>query len=49
MGRLIRVMIYLIILGFIGLTGYAYVGPLFDVDFAPEQQEMRVPVTLEAN
>ncbi|MEM6941735.1 MAG: hypothetical protein AAF509_16595 [Pseudomonadota bacterium] len=49
MGKLIKLLIYLIVLGFIALVGYAYVGPFFGADFAPAQVEMREPVTLEAN
>lgn len=46
MGRLIKLLIYLGVLGFIGLVGYAYVGPFFGADFAPAQVETREPVTL---
>ncbi len=46
MGRLIKLLIYLAVLGFIGLVGYAYVGPFFGADFAPTQVETREPVTL---
>lgn len=49
MGRVFKVLIYLLILGFIGLVGYAYVGPFFGVDFSPAQSETRLPVTLDAN
>ena len=47
MGRLIKLLIYLVILGFIALVGYAYIGPFFGVEFAPEQVEIRQPVTLD--
>lgn len=47
MGRLIKLLIYLIIIGFIALVGYAYVGPFFGADFSPGQVEMRQPITLE--
>lgn len=47
MGKLIKFLIYLLILGFIGLVLYAYVGPFFGAEFAPPQIEMRQPVTLE--
>ncbi len=40
--RILKVLIVLAILGFAGLTGYAYLG-----DMSPEQQEVRVPVTLD--
>lgn len=46
MGRLIKLLIYLGVFGFIGLVGYAYVGPFFGADFAPAQVETREPVTL---
>ncbi|NNE52487.1 MAG: hypothetical protein HKN30_08800 [Sulfitobacter sp.] len=46
MGRLIKLLIYLLIIGFIALVGYAYLGPFFGVDFAPGQEEIRKPVTL---
>ena len=49
MGRLIKLLIYLAIIGFIGLVGYAYLGPFFGVDFSAPQSEVRVPVTLDAN
>ncbi|WP_298836100.1 hypothetical protein [Roseobacter sp. S98] len=48
MGRLFKLLIYLLILGFLGLTGYAYVGPFFGADFGAPQSEVRVPVTLDA-
>ncbi|GLT09813.1 hypothetical protein ACFQFQ_11115 [Sulfitobacter porphyrae] len=46
MGRLIKFLIFLLIVGFIGLAGYAYIGPFFGAEFAPPQVEMREPVTL---
>jgi hypothetical protein len=46
MGRLFKLLIFLLVVGFIGLVGYAYVGPFFGADFAPSQVETRVPVTL---
>ena len=47
MGKLIKFLIYLMILGFIGLAIYANVGPFFGAEFAPPQVEIREPVTLE--
>lgn len=47
MGRLIRFLFYIAVLGFIGLVGYAYIGPYFGVDFTPPQTEVRQPVTLD--
>jgi hypothetical protein len=46
MGRLIKLLIFLLIIGFIALVGYAYVGPFFGADFSPRQIETRQPVTL---
>ncbi|MFK7744028.1 MAG: hypothetical protein AB8B47_03150 [Roseobacter sp.] len=48
MFRLFKFLIVLAIIGFIGLVGYAYVGPYFGVDFSAPQTETRVPVTLDA-
>ncbi|GAA6149655.1 hypothetical protein [Pseudooceanicola nitratireducens] len=47
--RLIKWLILLIILGGIGLTGYAYIGPYFGVDFTPDKAEIRTPVVLDAD
>ena len=41
MGRLIKLLIFLLVLGFIGLVGFAYIGPFFGADFAPPQGEIR--------
>jgi hypothetical protein len=41
--RLAKLVVLLVIVGFIGLTGYAYFG-----DLAPEQREVTQPVTLDA-
>lgn len=49
MGRIFKFLIYLACLSFIGLVGYAYVGPYFGVDFSASQTETRVPVTLNAD
>lgn len=49
MGRLIKLLIYLVVIGFIALVGYAYLGPFFGVDFAPAQVEIRQPVTLDSD
>ena len=49
MGRLIKWLFYLIILGAIALVAYAYVGPLFDPTYAPSAEEIRIPVELAAN
>lgn len=44
MARIIKAMLFLGILGFIALTGYAYLG-----DLRPAQGEVKVPVTLDAD
>ncbi len=48
MGKLTKLLIFLLIIGFIALVGYAYLGPFFGVDFSPTQTETRKPVTLIA-
>ncbi|MBE0452286.1 hypothetical protein [Roseovarius autotrophicus] len=47
MFRLIKWLIYLAVLGFIALAGYAYLGPFFGADFTPPQSEIRQDVILE--
>ncbi|KIN60895.1 hypothetical protein Z945_1878 [Sulfitobacter noctilucae] len=49
MGRLIKFLFLLLILGFIALVAFAYAGPFFGVQFAPAQVETRQPVTLGAD
>lgn len=44
MGRIIKALLVLAVLGFIGLSGYAYIA-----DLSPEQAEVKVPVTLNAD
>ncbi|WP_262373425.1 hypothetical protein [Tabrizicola thermarum] len=44
MGRIIKVLLLLVILGFIGLTVFAYLG-----DLTPVQGEVRKPVVLNAD
>lgn len=44
MGRIIKALVVLVILGFIGLTGYAYLG-----DLSPSQGEVKKPVVLNAD
>lgn len=44
MGRIIKGLLVLVLLGFVALTGYAYVA-----DLSPEQGEVKVPVTLNAD
>lgn len=44
MGRIFKAVLVLAILGFAGLTGYAYLA-----DLSPTQAEVKVPVTLNGN
>lgn len=44
MGRLFKVLLVLLVLGFLALTGYAYLG-----DLSPERTEVRQPVTLDVD
>ena len=44
MGRIIKLLFLLLVLGFIGLTGYSYLA-----DLSPKQQQVTVPVTLNAD
>jgi hypothetical protein len=46
MGRLFKALIFLLIIGFLALVAYAYMGPFFGADFAPAPVEIRQPVTL---
>ena len=43
MGRLIKLVVVLAVLGFVGLTGYAYLA-----DMTPAPQEVKQPVVLHA-
>lgn len=43
MGRIIKAVVVLAVLGFVALTGYAYLG-----DLSPDQVEVRMPVVLDA-
>lgn len=47
--RLFKLLVFLLVVGGIGLVGYAYVGPFFGADFSAPQDEVRVPVTLDAD
>jgi len=48
MWRLIKALLFLIILGALALIAYAYVGPIFfPSDFAPPTEEVTRPVTIE--
>ncbi|MEI4195227.1 hypothetical protein [Roseovarius sp. E0-M6] len=49
LGRLIKWLIYLIIIAFIALIAYAYIGPFFGADFTPPLKEIRQEIILEGN
>ena len=49
MVRLIKWLFYLVILGFIALVAYSYIGPFFGADFSPPQNEIRQEIILETN
>ena len=44
MGRLIKALLVLLVLGFAGLVGYAYLA-----DLAPPDVEVKIPVILNAD
>lgn len=43
-GKLIKLLLFLAVVGFAGLVGYAYLG-----DLTPDRNEERIPVTLNAD
>lgn len=43
MGRLLKFLFFVILIGAIGLVGYAYLG-----DLSPEQKDISTPVELDA-
>lgn len=48
MGRIIKWLIYMAILGVIALIGYAYIGPFFGADFSAPLREIRIPVDIDS-
>ncbi|MEP2642425.1 hypothetical protein [Roseobacter sp.] len=48
MVRIFKLLAFLIVVGALGLVGYAYIGPFFGADFSAPQDEVRVPVTVDA-
>lgn len=44
MGLVVKAVLILLVLGFLGLIGYAYLG-----DLTPPQSEVTAPVTLDGN
>ncbi|EEX11061.1 conserved hypothetical protein [Ruegeria lacuscaerulensis ITI-1157] len=49
MGRLIKLLLYITCLAFIGLVAYAYLGPYFGADFSAPQSEISEPVILNVD
>ncbi len=49
MWRLIKFLIYLIVLAAVALVAFAYLGPIFGFDFSAPTQTVVQPVTLDAN
>ncbi|SHE91790.1 hypothetical protein SAMN05444279_11196 [Ruegeria intermedia] len=49
MGRLIKLLLYLVCLSFIGLVAFAYLGPYFGADFSAPQSEISEPVILNVD
>lgn len=50
MWRLIKTLLFLVVLAGVALVAYAYIGPIFfPTDFTPPIQEVTNPVTLETN
>lgn len=47
MFRIIKWLVYLCILAFVALVGYAYVGPFFGADFSPPATEIRQEILLD--
>lgn len=44
MGRLFMALVFLIILGFIGLVGFAYLG-----DLSPQERDVSQPVAIDVD
>jgi len=48
--RLIKFLLFLVILGAVCLVAYAYIGPvLFPADFAAPEAQISEPITLDVN
>jgi hypothetical protein len=48
MGRLLKYLFILCVLGAVALIVYAYVGPFLGADFSPQSEQIRQKVTLDA-
>ena len=44
--RVLKVLFYLVIIALIALLAFAYLGPLFGVDFSAPQTKVEVPLEL---
>ena len=44
MGRLVKLVLFLVLLAFLGLVGFAYLG-----DLSPEKKQVTQPVTLDVD
>lgn len=49
MFKLFKWLLYLIILAFVVLVGYVYIGPFFGADFAPPESEVRQDIILNVD
>lgn len=49
MGRILKWLVYLVIIALVALSAYAYVGPYFGADFSAPVKEIRTPVELNAS
>ena len=49
MGRVFKYLIYLIIIGFLCLILYTYIGPIFGVSLEPNRTIQRISVDLDEN
>ena len=46
--RVLKVILYFVIIALIALLAFAYLGPLFGVDFSPPQTKFEIPLELTA-
>ena len=44
MGKLFKLVLFLLVMGFVGLIGFAYLG-----DLSPQQSDTREPVTIDVD
>ncbi|MGJ8545321.1 MAG: hypothetical protein ACSHWZ_07750 [Sulfitobacter sp.] len=47
--KLLKLLIMLALIAFIGLVIFAYAAPWLNIDFAPPRSEVQIPVTLGAS